>query len=148
MIDFAIFIVLIVLGYGFGQYNEQKHYRSIKKREEELSQLPAVASKHLPVDNHYAQHLIAGNVVVSSDYFKSFMATLVNILGGRVRAFEPLLDRGRREALLRLKEQAMKYNATMVLNVKYETSRIGGGITTVEVLAYGTALTPAGPRQP
>lgn len=142
MIDIAIFVFMLVLGYGFGQYNEQRHYRSIKKREAEYARLPAIASKHPPVDISYQQNLVAGNVVVASDYFKSFVASLVNIFGGRVRAFEPLLDRGRREALLRLKEEAAKHNATMVFNVKYETSRIGGRVTTIEVLAYGTALTP------
>lgn len=142
MIDFALFVVLLVLGYGFGQFNEQKHYRSIKKREAQYASLPAIASKHLPADAHYRQCLVAGNVVVASDYFKSFLATLVNIFGGRVRSFESLLDRGRREALLRLKEQAQQHNAAMVFNIKYETSRIGGRVTTIEVLAYGTALTP------
>ena len=39
-----------------------------------------------------------------------------------------------------MKEEAEKLNAAMVFNVKFETSRIGGGVPTIEVLAYGTAL--------
>lgn len=140
MIDIAIFAVLLVLGYGFGQLNEQRHYKSIKKREAELISLPAVATRMPPADQHYQQALVIGSVVVASDYFKSFIATLVNIFGGRVTSFEPLLDRGRREAVLRLKEEAQQMNAKMVFNVKYETSRIGGRVPTIEVLAYGTAL--------
>ena len=92
MVDIGIFVVLLVLGYGFGQYNEQRHYRSIKKREAEHASLPAIATRHPPTDQQYEQHLVAGNVVVASDYFKSFVASLVNIFGGRVRSFEPLLD--------------------------------------------------------
>ena len=79
-------------------------------------------------------------MVVASDYFKSFVAGLVNIFGGRIRSYEPLLDRGRREAVLRLKQEAKQQGASMVFNVKYETSRIGGRVTTIEVMAYGTAL--------
>ena len=166
--DFAIFAVLLVLGYGFGQYYEQRHYKSITKREKTLTELPAVATRlppgqslpgpssigkasigeaspgkasHSPL---YKQALVMGSVVIASDYFKSFVASLVNIFGGRIRSFEPLLDRGRREAMLRLKEQAQKNGASMVFNVKYETSRIGGRVPTIEVLAYGTALTPVG----
>ncbi len=142
MVDIGLFVFMLVLGYGFGQYNEQRHYQSIKRREAEFASMPAVASKHPPTDQNYQQNLVAGNVVVASDYFKSFVASLVNVFGGRVRSFESLLDRGRREALLRLKEDAEKLNATMVFNIKYETSRIGGRVTTIEVLAYGTALTP------
>ena len=145
MIEYAIFVVLLVLGYGFGQLNERRHYKSINKRESELTTLPAVASKHPPVDATYQQQMVIGSVVVASDYFKSFVANLVNVFGGRIRSYEPLLDRGRREAMLRLKQQAKKQGASMVFNVKYETSRIGGRVTTIEVMAYGTALIPAVP---
>ena len=161
IVDFAIFAVLLVLGYGFGQYYEQRHYKSITKREKTLTELPAVATRlppgqsvpgpssigeasHSPL---YKQALVMGSVVIASDYFKSFVASLVNIFGGRIRSFEPLLDRGRREAMLRLKEQAQKNGASMVFNVKYETSRIGGRVPTIEVLAYGCLLyTSPSPR--
>lgn len=142
-VNLISFALLLLIGFGFGQLSERRHYRSIKKREAQLSGLPAIASKHPPVDRQYQQHLVSGNVVVASDYFKSFLASLVNIFGGRVKSFESLLDRGRREALLRLKEQAVQQRATAVFNVKYETVRVGGRVTTIEVLAYGTALVPS-----
>jgi len=141
LFQFVPFFVLLVLGYGFGQYSEHRHYKSIKKREAEFVTIPAVATKHPPENEIYHQSLVSGSVVVASDYFKSFVASLINFFGGRVTAFEPLLDRGRREAMLRLKQAAKEQGADMVFNVKYETSRIGGKVTTIEVLAYGTALT-------
>ena len=145
MIDMAIFATLMVLGYGFGQLNERRHYRSIILREEKLAAMSAVASRYPPEARYYNQHLVVGSVVVASDYFKSFVASLVNIFGGRVRPYESLLDRGRREALLRMKMEAQARRAEMVFNVKYETSRVGGGrFATIEVLAYGTALVPPG----
>lgn len=144
MSDAIFFVVLLVLGFGFGRISERRHYKSIQLREQKLQSVVAVATRHPPTDEYYEQHLIVGNVVVASDYFKSFVASLVNIFGGRVRTYEPLLDRGRREALLRVKEQAKKLNASFVFNIKYETSRIGGGVTTIEVLAYGSALVPNG----
>ena len=143
MIEFGIFVVLMVLGYGFGQLNERRHYKSIKKREQEFTSLPVVASRFPPADEAFEQKIVMGSVVVASDYFKSFLARLVNVFGGRIRSYEPLLDRGRREAILRLKQQAREHGASLVFNVKYETSRIGGGITTIEVVAYGTALIPS-----
>lgn len=145
MIEYAFFAVMLILGFGFGQLNEQRHYKSIKKREQELSALPAIASRHPPAESTYQQQMVMGSVVVASDYFKSFVANLVNVFGGRIRSYEPLLDRGRREAILRLKQEAKKHGASMVFNVKYETSRIGGGVTTIEVMAYGTALIPSQP---
>jgi len=141
-VNLISFALLLLIGFGFGQVNERRHYRSIIKREDELAGLAAIASRHPPADRRYQQHLVSGNVVVASDYFKSFLASLVNLFGGRVKSFESLLDRGRREALLRLKEQAHQHRATAVFNVKYETVRVGGRVTTIEVLAYGTALVP------
>ncbi len=144
MFDFGLFAALLVLGYSCGRIAERRHYQSIRKRESELADLPAIATKFPPRAGLYQQQLVCGSVVIGSDYFKSFMAGLVNLFGGRVRAFESLLDRGRRESLLRLKEQAGTVGASMVINVKYETSSIAAGVTTIEVLAYGTALTPLG----
>ncbi len=142
MIDAIFYAVLLVLGFGFGQLNERRHYKSIQKREQALMSVVAVGSRHPPAGEFYEQRLVVGSVVVASDYFKSFLASLVNIFGGRVRTYEPLLDRGRREALLRVKEQAKGIDASLIFNIKYETSRIGGGVTTIEVLAYGSALVP------
>ena len=57
-------------------------------------------------------------------------------------SYESLLDRGRREAMLRMKKQASALGADYVFNVKYETMAVGGGrLASIEVLAYGTALT-------
>jgi uncharacterized protein YbjQ (UPF0145 family) len=68
---------------------------------------------------------------------------LITLFGGRVTSFESLLDRARREALLRMKSQAQTMDARYVFNVKYETATIGGSRTgSIEVLAYGTALVP------
>jgi uncharacterized protein YbjQ (UPF0145 family) len=82
--------------------------------------------------------------VISVDYFKRFLAALRNLFGGRVTSYESLLDRARRESLLRMKEQAAALGAAMVFNVKYETASIskgrGNSIGSIEVLAYGTAL--------
>jgi len=44
--------------------------------------------------------------------------------------------------MLRMKQQAHELGAQYVFNIKYETMRVGSGrLASVEVLAYGTALT-------
>lgn len=144
--DILIFLTLLALGYGFGQYAEKRHYRSIIEREKALNCLPAIASRIPPTDVFYEQRLVLGSVVVSVDYFKRFLATLRNLFGGRVTSYESLLDRARREALLRMKEKAQAAGAGLVFNVKYETSSISKGrkntIGSIEILAYGTAMIP------
>lgn len=141
MYQFIFFIIFIGCGFFFGRMAEKKHYKSIIKREQQTNHLPVIASKYPPEDTSYRQELIAGSVVVASDYFKSFTANLINIFGGRVTPFESLLDRGRREAILRMKHEAQSLQADYVFNLKLETTRIATGrVGAIEVLAYGTAL--------
>ncbi len=145
--ELIIFLSLLALGYGFGRHAEKSHYKSIIAREKELNRIPAIASKFPPTDANYQPRLVSGSVVVSVDYFKRFIAGLRNLLGGRVTPYESLIDRARREAVLRMKEEAASAGAAYIFNIKLETSRIAQGnkrnsIGSVEVLAYGTALIP------
>jgi uncharacterized protein YbjQ (UPF0145 family) len=145
LIQIIIFLVLLGLGYFFGQSIEKKHYRSIIKREAQLQSIPVIASKILPEEFQPCQtQLVSGNVVISVDYFKKFVSGLRSIVGGRMISYESLIDRARREAILRMKQDAKKMNANYVFNIKMETSSISKGakntIGSVEVLAYGTAV--------
>jgi uncharacterized protein YbjQ (UPF0145 family) len=147
MYDLIIFVTLLALGYGFGRYAETRHYRSIIQREKALNRLPAIALRMPPVVSAAQKtQLVMGNVVISVDYFKRFLSGLRNLVGGRMMSYESLLDRARREAVLRMKEQADALGAKMVFNIKLETSSISrgrrNGIGSVEVLAYGTAIIP------
>lgn len=148
--DLIIFLTLLALGYGFGRYAERTHYKSILEREEQLRHIPAVASRSQDgIASTHEGVLVSGNVVISVDYFKRFLASLRNLLGGRVTSYESLLDRARREAILRMKQRAADLGAELVFNIKLETASISKGkrntIGSVEVLAYGTALIPNNP---
>lgn len=90
--------------------------------------------------------LVSGSVVISLDYFKRFLAGLRALVGGRIKSYEPLLDRARREAILRMKEEARSRGYKAVFNVRLETSRLassrrnGKGTAGVEIIAFGTGL--------
>lgn len=145
MYELAITLILISLGYFFGRRAEKKHYKSIIAREKIMNSLPAMASRMPPQDGNYDQVLVSGSVVIANDYFKMFVAGLRNLFGGQMSSYETLLDRARREAILRMKDEAKLLRASAVFNVKYETSNISGQskkkMPAIEVHAYGTALT-------
>ena len=148
MENLIFLLVMLALGFGFGRLAEKRHYRSIHQREDSLRHLLVLPDKTPPAQflNHDSV-LVSGSVVISVDYFKTFVASLRNLVGGRVSSYESLLDRARREAILRMQEEADAYGADAVFNLKFETSRIGQngqqGLGSVEVLAYGTAFIPA-----
>jgi len=144
--EFATFIVLMLLGYGFGTWAERRHYKSIEERELKYRNLPTIGLKQpLPQQGRVMKtQLAAGNVVISVDYFKRFLASLRNFFGGRVSSYETLVDRARREATLRMKESCP--GATQIINVRLETASLSkntkkGSIGSIEVFAYGTAIT-------
>lgn len=147
IIKLVIFLLLLTMGYVFGRMAENRHYRSIRQREDALRSLLVMPKKYPPPQYaRYESELVSGNVVISVDYFKTFVAGLRSIFGGRIGAYESLLDRARREAVLRMQEQAQAIGAEAVYNLKFETARIGQsagqGLGSVEVLAYGTAMLP------
>lgn len=145
LLPILISLALLALGFFSGVYVEKKHYESIKKRERQTLHVPVVtfgAKQALPEAQD--SQMFVGSVVISSDYFKTFVLGLRNLIGGRVVVYESLLDRGRREAILRMKEEAIAWGATQVLNLRLETSTIGGnsnkGTVSIEVIAYGTGI--------
>lgn len=145
MDQLIIFLVLLVLGYIFGHLAEIRHFKSIRQRERRLRNLLTFSCRFCPPERSPADvRLVSGSVVISVDYFKRFVAALRNLFGGRVTSYESLLERARREALLRMKTEAKAAGADMIINVKIETSSISQGINNsmgcVEVIAYGTAL--------
>jgi len=138
----AFWLVPIVLGYIFGRMAEAKHYRSIIAREKELLGLPATSLKTVLGTGPVARsELVTGSVVVAVDHFKKAAAALRSLVGGPVQSYESLLDRAKREAVLRLKESCP--GAHEIVNVRLETMPLAGNqrqVLGVEVLAYGTAI--------
>jgi len=144
MENIIILAVLISLGYFFGRIAEKRHYDSIQKREQNFLNLITTSSK-FPIQEQsriHSSQLVQGSVVISVDYFKRMLAGLRNIFGGSIQSYETLLDRARREAILRMKESCPK--ADEIINLRIETSSISKGqqssIGSVEILAYGTAI--------
>ena len=144
-LQIAVFLLLLAVGYFSGRFLEQRHYRSIRKREKALAKVLTFAVRFPPnlVDAQDCR-LVSGCVVISSDYFKQFVASLRSLVGGRFRGYETLLDRARREAILRMKEEAQQAGYALIVNVKIGSTSISGGrrgaMPSFELLAYGTAI--------
>jgi len=147
MFGYGWIAFFLAIGFVFGSIAEKKHLKELKKKENFLRDIILSTSKnHSFIEQSLHATLVTGHVVVALDYFKRFVATLVNLVGGRVYSFESLIDRGRREAIIRMKEDAHRNGFDSIVNVRIETSNIGGtagkkgGMGAIEVMAYGTAI--------
>jgi len=138
-------LVLLAAGYCVGRAREAAHLRALTQREERTSAVTAVT--FVPAGWAVeSSNIVLGSVVVSLDYYKRLVASLKGLVGGQLKSYEPLMERARREAVLRMKEQAITQGFSAVVNVRLETSRLasshsgGEGTSGVEVLAFGTAV--------
>lgn len=146
--DFELVLVvvvpigLIILAKVVGARVERAHYASLAEREARFHDRPALSSKHFAAPVRSAE-LASGSVVVSIDHFKRFVGGLKMLVGGEIRSYSTVIERARREAILRMKESCP--DADAYINTRLETSTISSagdreGMGTVEVLAYATAV--------
>ena len=139
--------VMLLGAWISGGILERRHLKGLLLLESGSRGVLAVTIEDLPADWHVkSSELVMGNVVISQDYFKRFAASIKGIFGGNIRVFEPLLERARREALIRMKGVAHARGYDTIINVRIETARLansrrdGKGTAGVEILAFGTAI--------
>ena len=151
-------VLLIILARITGRAIERKHFRSLDTREAALSDMVLTDLRSFPggSDASSGGEMVIGEVVISSDYLKSFMARLRKILGGELKSFHSLMVRARREAILRMMEKAHGKGFNAVCNIRVEFANVGGvgmrsadkrGVIMVAIIVSGTAYSiPAGVR--
>jgi uncharacterized protein YbjQ (UPF0145 family) len=134
----VIFLILFSVGWGFGRHIEQKHLRELDEKEKQYAHIRIDTNRFVETSSN--GQMISSNVVISHDYFKYVLATIRNFFGGRLVSYESIVERARREAMLRLKQEADRIGANHIMGVRLSTTELGmqGGM--VEVFAYGTAI--------
>jgi uncharacterized protein YbjQ (UPF0145 family) len=153
-LGYAITPIMLLGAWISGAILERRHLKNLLLLESGSRELLAVTIEDLPPDWHVESgELVMGNVVISLDYFKRFAAGIKGIFGGNIRSLEPLLERGRREALIRMKGVARARGYDTIINVRLETAtlasarRDGKGTAGVEILAFGTAISLSNERR-
>jgi len=131
-IIFGIPIVLLVLGLFAGGHAERQHLQALRQREAATREILLTQIKSFPgfAPGPQSPRIIYAEVVIASDYLKTFLAGLRNFFGGEVRSFQTMLVRARREATLRILEQARQQGFNAVCNLRLETADVGGNAST------------------
>lgn len=151
LLVYAITPAMLLGAWLSGTLLERRHLKNLRLLESGSSDLMALTIEDLPPTWQVeACDLVIGNVVISQDYFKRFAASIKGIFGGNIGVFEPLLERARREALIRMKAAARELGHDTIINVRIETSPLararpdGKGTAGVEIMAFGTAISLKG----
>ena len=80
-----------------------------------------------------------GSTVRTRNVVRDILAAFKNLVGGEIEEYTKLQADAREQALQRMKDDAAKYGADAIVNVRFTTSVITQAAS--EVLAYGTAVT-------
>ncbi|MBQ7188705.1 MAG: heavy metal-binding domain-containing protein [Kiritimatiellae bacterium] len=121
-------VLLIGVGWLIGGISESSHESALRKREEELQYIEVTSMRTPPgfSASNSPCVLVSGEAVIASDAFKSWIFALKNIVGGESKTYSRLFERARREALLRMKEQARGLGFDAICNLRYDCADIGG----------------------
>ncbi len=138
LIQLGFVAILLTIGYFAGSHREKNHFKSILERQKKYKHIPVRIEKIRDVSDYSEAKLVTGSVVIASDYFKNFIGAIKGFFGGELHSHESLMDRGRRESILRMKEQAANWGAHEVVEVRLESAALDA--MGIEVFAYGTAV--------
>lgn len=145
LVPVLVFLLPLSLGL-WGWRTEKKHLAQLEEDEKKYAGILVSDMKYLP-SNWGAKEpvFVSGSVVIANDALKKFIAGWLQVFGGRINAYEKMVQRARREATIRMLKQAAQSGSNVVWNVRITTSTIGIAENSkqaagVEALAYGTAM--------
>lgn len=128
LIALVISLIAILIGFFAGKASERRHLDSLARREAALADVTVITlSSPLGLSSEpHTPALVSGEAVIASDAFKSWATGLRNIFGGEAKNFVLLDQRSRREATVRMLEEARRLGFNAVCNVRYDSVDVGG----------------------
>lgn len=82
--------------------------------------------------------LVKGSTIQTKNVGRDIMQSFKNLVGGELKAYNEMMNEARALATKRMVEEAEKYSADAIVNIRYASSAIAAGAA--EVIAYGTAV--------
>ena len=142
LINYGPFVLLFVAGWFFGSRHERQHLAQLSIEEQALGDITVSSERfYRPTLAAGSEgELVLGSVVIAQDYFKMIIARILSIFGKNLTTYETLLDRARREAIVRMRTQAKAKGYTHIYGVRLEVTNINQLGSMVEAIAYGTAV--------
>ncbi|MFZ2842706.1 YbjQ family protein [Psychrobacter sp.] len=142
LMNYAPLVILFVVGWFFGARHERQHLAQLAISEKQLNHIIVSTERfYQPALADGTQgELVLGSVVIAQDYFKMVIARVLSIFGKNLTTYETLLERARREALVRMRTQAHTKGYSHIYGLRFEVSNINQLGSMVEAIAYGTAV--------
>lgn len=144
--EFLIWLIIslffLAIGFIFGRTAENRHFRSLERREEQTKQILITDTQNtfFQIDDRITPTLICSETVIATDYLKNFLSGFRHFFGGTMHSYAFLYERARREVIVSLKEKAHAQGYNALCNLRVEMADIGG---TVLYNKAGKIMAPA-----
>jgi len=132
-------LVIAAVGWTVAWMLERRHLKKLAAREAEVAHITALPTPHFDDPGTQDTDFLISSAAYCHDFFRSFVIFIRRMFGGHVSAYQRLLDRARREAMVRLKEEAAVRGVTTIYAVRLEENNLSRNFPRIEVMAYGTA---------
>lgn len=136
-LDWLMAIVLFMIGWYFGTRAERRHLATLADDEHRYRHITVSSERFYEPPHASESMLVVGSVVIAQDYFKTVVARVLSLFGKNLTVYESLLERARREAVVRAKSQAASGGFCALYGLRFEMTEVDGGI---EMLAYAVAV--------
>ena len=144
---FGLPLFMLAFAWAMGAWIRNRHEADLAQRELAVAHILVHNTGRLQdaVTGPQPSVMITSEVTLGVDHFRGFLGQWKSLFGGQVRSYQMVLDRARREVVMRILEQtnAMGYNA--LANLRIDFADISGSALArrtaadISVLASGTA---------
>ena len=84
--------------------------------------------------------IVTGEVILGANIFRDMFASLRDIFGGRSGAYEEVLERGRREAIVEMVERGRSLGGDALVGVDLDYQVLGKNGSMLMISVNGTAV--------
>ncbi len=139
MVELIPFGLLVFIGWYFGARSERRHLKRLTHGEANFADMLVTEIKTYPggAIPERGSCLVQGHVVIANDYLKMLYAGFVALFGGEMNSYRSLMTRARREATLRMLDEARHMGYDAVCNVRMDFAAIAQN--SFSVLVTGSA---------
>lgn len=146
IIELLIFALpLIVCGLIIGRTVEKRHFARLDALDEANRDILVTNLKTYPraASGGPAPALVVAEVVIGSDYLKSYLSSWRSFFGGEMKSLKTLQTRAKREAIARLIEQARQQGFNALCNLRFCGSDINGATKSKKSMPMATVIASA-----
>jgi len=138
-------IPLVVCGLIIGRTVEKRHFARLAEHDASNQDFLVTNLKTFPMAANVdkAPALVTSEVVIGSDYLKSWLAGWRGFFGGEIKSLQTLQVRAKREAIARLIDQARAQGFNAICNLRVSSSDISGATKSKKSTPMATVLAAA-----